>query len=130
MKELTIEQKAKAYDDAIRIAQELYNNPNSSNIGKWYVCTVFPELQESEDEKVRESLLEYLHTLPNHYSHSGVCAPEWIAWIEKQKYAITCSEEQMKVLNEVLNFAANHESPHWNYYIFETLNNLIRQLKN
>jgi len=39
------------------------------------------------------------------------------------------SEEQMKILNEVLNFAANHESPYWNDYIFGTLNNLIRQLK-
>ncbi len=39
------------------------------------------------------------------------------------------SDEQMKILNEVLNFAANHESPHWNDYIFGTLNNLIRQLK-
>ena len=39
------------------------------------------------------------------------------------------SDEQIKVLDEVLNFAANHESPYWNYYIFETLNNLIRQLK-
>ena len=39
------------------------------------------------------------------------------------------SDEQMKILNEVLNFAANHESPYWNDYIFGTLNNLIRQLK-
>ena len=39
------------------------------------------------------------------------------------------SDEQMKILNEVLNFAANHESSHWNDYIFGTLNNLIRQLK-
>ena len=39
------------------------------------------------------------------------------------------SEEQMKVLDEVLNFAANHENLYWNYYIFGTLNNLIRQLK-
>ena len=39
------------------------------------------------------------------------------------------SGEQFNVLNEVINFAANHESPHWNDYIFGTLNNLIRQLK-
>ena len=39
------------------------------------------------------------------------------------------SDEQMKVLDEVLNFAANHESPYWNDYIFGTLNNLIRQLE-
>ena len=45
---------------------------------------IFPELKVSEDEKIRESLLKYLHTLPNHYTHSGVCALEWIAWLEKQ----------------------------------------------
>lgn len=39
------------------------------------------------------------------------------------------SEEQIKILDEILNFAANHESPYWNYYIFETLNGFIRQLK-
>ena len=48
----------------------------------------------------------------------------------KDRYTLKPSDEQMKVLNEVLNFAANHESPHWNDYIFGTLNNLIRQLKN
>lgn len=47
----------------------------------------------------------------------------------KDRYTWKPSDEQMKVLDEVLNFAANHESPYWNYYIFETLNNLIRQLK-
>ena len=53
------------------------------------------------------------------------------SWLERQgEYAIACSEEQMKVLNEILNFAANHENPYWNDYIFGTLNNLIRQLKN
>ena len=52
-------------------------------------------------------------------------------WLKslKDRYTWKPSDEQMKVLDEVLNFAANHESPYWNYYIFETLNNLIRQLK-
>ena len=45
---------------------------------------MLPELKELDGESIRESLLEYLHTLPNHYAHSGVCAPEWIAWLEKQ----------------------------------------------
>ena len=114
MKELTIEQKAKAYDEAIRIAQELYNNPNSSNIGKWYVCTVFPELQESEDERVRESLLEYLHTLPNHYSHSGVCAPEWIAWLEKQGEQKPWSEEDKKKISDILAILRGGENCYYN----------------
>lgn len=52
-------------------------------------------------------------------------------WLKslKDRYTWKPSGEQMKILNEVLNFAANHESPHWNDYIFGTLNNLIRQLK-
>ena len=72
------------YEDALERARKWYNNPNSSSIGKSYLYAVFPELTESEDEKIRKSLLEYLHTLPNHYAHGGVCAPEWIAWLEKQ----------------------------------------------
>jgi len=85
MKELSIEEKAQRYDDALERAKEWYNNPNSSSIGKSYLLAVFQQqLEESEDEKIRKSLLEYLHTLPNHYSHNDVCAPEWIAWLEKQ----------------------------------------------
>ena len=54
-----------------------------------------------------------------------------INWLKslKDRYTWKPSDEQMKILNEVLNFAANHESSHWNDYIFGTLNNLIRQLK-
>jgi len=40
------------------------------------------------------------------------------------------SEEQMRALNEVVNYAANHENMHWNDYIFGTLNGLVKQLKN
>jgi hypothetical protein len=39
------------------------------------------------------------------------------------------SDEQIKVLVEVLIFAENHESPHWQDYIFGVLKNLTRQLK-
>ena len=62
------------------------------------------------------------------------CRKKW-NWLESLKNKVVPqnkwkpSDEQMKILNEVLNFAANHESPHWNDYIFGTLNNLIRQLK-
>ena len=95
---------------------------------------IFPELKESEDERIRKELTDYIKS-----KFENSCSPtpsknilgNWIAWLEKQgEHHIVCSEEQMKVLDEVLNFAANHESPYWNYYIFGTLNNLIRQFKN
>ena len=69
------------YEAALAVAQETYN---TQPMYREWLKSMFPELKKSEDERIRESLLEYLHTLPNHYSHSGVCVPEWIAWLEKQ----------------------------------------------
>jgi hypothetical protein len=40
------------------------------------------------------------------------------------------SEEQMKVLNEVINFAADHGTMRWNDYIYNVLKSLREQLKN
>ena len=72
-----------------------------------------PDCMGKEDEKVLKQLTR------------------WLDWLKslKDRHTWKPTEEQMKILNEVLNFAANHESPYWNDYIFGTLNNLIRQLK-
>ena len=55
MKELTIEQKAKAYDEAIKRARELYNSEETSADVEIACENIFPELiKESEDERVRK----------------------------------------------------------------------------
>ena len=89
----------KKYEDALERASKL-RVQNPFDTVSQMMEHVFPELKESEDERVRESLLEYLHTLPNHYSHSGVCAPEWIAWLERQG--------EQKPTQETESFEAEH----------------------
>jgi len=84
MKELSIEEKAKAYDKAFRIAQELYNDPNSSNVGKRYVYTVLPEFKVSEDEKIRKELLSFLKAGSPYYCPNNKRRQEWVTWLEKQ----------------------------------------------
>ena len=88
MKELSIEEKAKRYDEAFRIAQELYNDPNSSNVGKGYVCTVFPKLKENEDEKIRKAIYIYLDWLDGgrkDYAPKGEYSiRDMLTWLEKQ----------------------------------------------
>ena len=80
-----------------------------------------------EDESNLDSAIYYIRREP--YRESDVePIVDWLRHL-KERYTWKPSGEQMKILNEVLNFAANHESPHWNDYIFGTLNNLIRQLK-
>lgn len=127
----TIEQKAKAYDKALEIAKPYYEEAIKSEktASVKFLESMFNELRNN-DEEIRKALINVFAKHKDYEMFFGVSVEDIHAWLERQgEHAIACSEEQMKVLNEVLNFAANHESPHWNDYIFGTLNNLIRQLK-
>lgn len=85
MKELTIEQKAQRYDEAIKKARQLCDYPTS----KPFISDLqdlFPELAESEDEKIRKEMLQiakesedsfYMVMTPNKRERL-------IAWLEKQ----------------------------------------------
>ncbi len=74
----------KKYKEALKRAQtilELTDNPNEAN---GYVYTIFPELSDNEDERIRKELIAFL----NHY-HTGqgktvVYDNDWISWLEKQ----------------------------------------------
>ena len=72
MKELTIEQKAAAYERAIEAAKK-YHNGTLKDVME----TIFPELKES-DERIREEIISYIK------SSGAVTNQEWIAWLEKQ----------------------------------------------
>ena len=81
----TIEQKAKAYDNLlVRLQEAKVDNDVCDDRYCCVIDEIVPELKESEDERIRKSLLEYLHTLPNHFSHNGSLVIDWIAWLEKQ----------------------------------------------
>ena len=86
MKELSIEQKAKAYDEALKRAK-LYNSDNVKQVVKDLVTYIFPELKESEDERIRKELIDYIKS-----KFENSCSPtpsknilgNWLAWLEKQ----------------------------------------------
>lgn len=62
MKELSIEEKAKAYDKAIIKAKALYGQPLVDNT---LLETILPELKESEDDRIRKSLIEVFSNREN-----------------------------------------------------------------
>ena len=89
MKKLTIEQKAEAYDKAIKIAESLYKVAEPMSGCNVILETLFPELKESEDEKIRKEIaftLEYLVSTPKSALHPGAhyTVEEALAWLEKQ----------------------------------------------
>lgn len=97
MAELTIEEKAKRYDEKLSNAKHILSDPCVSDDDKFYIQDLFPELVESEDERIRKGLLEHCKKLAEMYN-TLLTAKEysevqsWIAWLEKQgkQELVTC----------------------------------------
>ena len=85
MKELTIEQKAKAYDEAIEMAKKWRNAPNVDKIPTFanrVIDEIFPELCESEDEKVRKAIIELVKQSSEVLDKQN--QSNMLTWLEKQ----------------------------------------------
>ena len=80
MKELSIEEKAKAYDEAIKRAKELLEIGVKDTRDKRVVLSFFPELKESEDERTRKELINFVNS---HLAGFPQCE-KYITWLEKQ----------------------------------------------
>lgn len=93
MKELSIEEKAKRYDIALDKIKRLLGT--GSNCSREELEYVFPELAESEDERIRKELIEYIKDQQSSFISAPDCRDKyeeeennkynsWIAWLEKQ----------------------------------------------
>ena len=82
MKELSIEEKAKAYDEAIKRANELNYVSDKDSLQRKTIEHIFPELAESEDEKIRKQIKAFIKSRGSQITQSKTDA--WIAWLEKQ----------------------------------------------
>ena len=86
---MTDKEKAKAYDEALERATREYNlrdeQPECIDYRK-RLEFIFPKLAESEDERIRKEIIEYLKLVDmgdEDYAHPMISG--WIAWLEKQK---------------------------------------------
>lgn len=77
------EEKARAYDKALAKAKEQYNYPcMRSCMG--ILEEIFPELKESEDEKMRKELIRAFKSLNTIKVWNGIERNDILAWLEKQ----------------------------------------------
>ena len=74
MKELSTEQKAKAYDKTLERAKRMFSEKELNYL--------FPELIESDDEKIRKELIEKVKETPACIGFNDKNAV--LAWLEKQ----------------------------------------------
>ena len=85
MKELSIQEKARRYDEAIKEASIAYKDEDKHL--KATLERIFPELKESEGERIRKELLEHCKNQAKPYIQTGNKYPQiqsWISWLEKQ----------------------------------------------
>lgn len=76
----------KKYNEALEKAKEVYNRKDATDGGKLILESIFPELKESEDERIRKALLEMVHdtTGDELWVDYNVHKEEALAWLEKQ----------------------------------------------
>lgn len=87
MKELSIEEKAKRYNEAIEIARKINNGDDVTAAPGWTTYEViFPELRESEDEIIRKELIKLMKKMSNTIveNYTTIEISTFISWLEKQ----------------------------------------------
>lgn len=88
---MTQEEKARAYDEAIKRAKDALNDGTISNNTIAYLQDVFPELKESEDDRMRKGLITFLEQVfyfgknTNFDKWDKSDCSDWIAWLEKKR---------------------------------------------
>lgn len=89
---MTQEEKAKRYDEAVERAKDCLKDGTITNTAIDYISTIFPELKESEDEKIRKTIIDFVNEYGDKF-FSTLAKGNAIAWLEKQ---VDCSAKWEK----------------------------------
>ena len=85
MEELSIEQKAKRYDDIIRKAKiTLECCTFDSTITEHIVYDIFPELKKLKDNIIRNAIIDFFESQDNNTTYSFIPKKDILTWLEKQ----------------------------------------------
>lgn len=113
MKELSIEEKARRYDEALKKAVIAHKDEDKHL--KATLERIFHALKESRDEWIRKWLIEMIEEVrkanPTNADHNGNCS-EAIAWLEKQlkvEEAMRDVEQKAKAFTEAHNGETSDE---------------------
>ena len=103
--DMKTEEKAKRYDEALNWMRELY--PGLHGATKEDAEHYFPELKESEDERIRKEIVSALK-----FANDGGIYDKHIAYLEKQKEQkpITINQDEKEFLaDEITAFLCNYD---------------------
>ena len=106
MKELSIEQKARRYDEAIKKAESLYKVSEPMSGCNVIIETLFPELKESEDERIKKELIDFVKSRLAGF-HDCKRFTDWLEKQGEQKQVIDYSDsfpkDNWELIHEFVN---------------------------
>ena len=106
---MTIEEKAKRYEEAIERARAKYamkDQPIHQDL-----VDIFHELAESEDEKIRKEIINYFKCQSRDEPSRKDTHNRWIAWLEKQGEQKSCMIQwKGDNLKEVIDFTGKDKN--------------------
>jgi len=113
----------KKYKEALEKAKRLYEKGTITES----LCHIFPELEGSEDERIRKELIGFLRNIPN----SNYTCEEMADWLEKQGKETSWkpSKEEMDVLYG-LAYITNQYDEHKEEVIVRLYQDLKREFFN
>ena len=93
------------YKEALERAKKLHNEDCGGCVDGCKVCleNIFPELKESEDEKIRKWLIDAIESyhLVSPIGYETKMCKKALTWLEKQK-PVKWSEEDERMLSNII----------------------------
>ena len=107
---MTQEEKAKAYDEALERAKAINDEKDVDVESGTTICEyIFPELKESEDEKIRKEIISILRN--TYWTSNRNRFNELVAWFEKQDEQKPCMVQwKGDNLKEVIDFTGKDKN--------------------
>ena len=108
MKKISIEEKAKRYDEVIEKVKSKIKNDKDHVLYEDDIIEIFPELKESDDEKTRKKIINYIKN--SAYQVDNETYKSWITWLEKQgeQKPTDKVESKFKIGDWIVNNINNH----------------------
>ena len=107
---MTEKEKAKAYDEALERARAINNGKDVDVESGTTICEyIFPELKESEDEKIKKEIISILRN--TYWTSNRNRFNELVAWFEKQDEQKPCMVQwKGDNLKEVIDFTGKDKN--------------------
>ena len=100
------------YNKVRERAEKIYNTeikPDEAAVLAKYLPMLFPELKESKDERIRNTIYGWIYTQPSEFFDDSFSKEEMLDWVENQgkQNTVEWSEEDEKIKESIKKVLAN-----------------------